>query len=70
MKAQSEPDGQQITDCTEALLSEMHAVFLGQQKDDGKPFPHCWRPSTPPHIGACRGKRLEACAVARVVAKR
>ena len=61
---QSEFVGQQMTDCTDALLRDMHAVSFGQQKSDGKPVPHCCRLDLPPHVGACRRKMCDACAVA------
>ena len=70
MKAQSEPDGQQMTDWTDALLRGMQLVSLGQQKEDGKPAPHCCRLSSPPHTGACREKRVDACAVVKADAMR
>lgn len=60
MKAQSEPAGQQMTDWTSALFNDMHVESVGQQKSDGKLPPHCCRPWTPPHVCACRGKRLDA----------
>jgi hypothetical protein len=40
-----------------ALLKGWHSEFVGQQKEDGKPAPHCERPLTPPQVGACRGMR-------------
>jgi len=64
MKAQSCPEGQQMTDCTVVLLSAIQVVSCGQQKEDGKPAPHCCKPVLPPHAAACRGGRLDACAEA------
>lgn len=61
MKAQSEPEGQQMTDCTSPLLKDMHVESVGQQKSEGKLPPHCCRPETPPHVCACLRKRLDAC---------
>jgi hypothetical protein len=60
MKAQSAPAGQQMTDCTSALFNDMHVESVGQQKSEGKLLPHCCRPWTPPHVCACRAKRLDA----------
>lgn len=60
MKAQSEPEGQQMTDCTEALLRDMQVASFGQQKEEGNPVPHCWRPAFPPQVDACRERRLDA----------
>lgn len=62
MKAQSEPVGQQMTDCTDVPLRGMQVVSFGQQKSDGKPVPHCCRLALPPHVGACRAKMYDACA--------
>jgi hypothetical protein len=59
MKAQSEPAGQQMTDCTSALFKDMQVLSLGQQKSDGKLLPHCCRPCTPPQVCACRRKRFD-----------
>jgi hypothetical protein len=39
----------------------MQVESFGQQKSEGKLPPHCCRPSTPPHVCACRRKRLDAC---------
>lgn len=61
MNAQSWPEGQQITDCTEVLLRDMQVVLAGQQNDEGKSVPHCCRPCFPPHVASCRAKRLAAC---------
>lgn len=63
MKAQSEPEGQQMTDWMELVLRDMQDVSFGQQKEEGKLDPHCWRLSIPPHVGACRGRRKEAWAM-------
>lgn len=41
----------------------MQVESLGQQKEEGKSDPHCWRPALPPHVSAWRRKRLDACAV-------
>jgi len=39
----------------------MQVESFGQQKSEGKLPPHCCRPSTPPHVCACRKKRPDAC---------
>jgi hypothetical protein len=50
-----------MTDWTELLvLRDMQVDSLGQQKEDGKPVPHCWRSALPPHVSACRKRRLDA----------
>ena len=43
-----------------ALFKDMHVESFGQQKSDGKLLPHCCSPWTPPHVCACRRKRVDA----------
>ena len=60
-----------MTDCTELpVLRDMQVDSLGQQNEDGKPFPHCWKPAVPPHVSACRKRRLDACVGVMSDAKR
>lgn len=48
----------------------MHFVSVGQQNEDGKPVPHCWRLDFPPHIGSCLEAMCDACAEAETDAVR
>ena len=60
-----------MTDCTELLVvRDMQVDSLGQQKEDGKPVPHCWKFAIPPHVSACRTRRLDACVDVRRDVKR
>jgi hypothetical protein len=60
-----------MTDCTELLVvRDMQVDSLGQQKEDGKPAPHCWKSAIPPHVCACRERRLDACVGVRRNVKR
>lgn len=69
MNAQSEPEGQHMTDCIDGLLSDMHVVSFGQQNEEGKPVPHCWRLAMPPHVESCLANIAVACTVAAMVSR-
>jgi hypothetical protein len=59
-----------MTDLTEPLLRLIQVEDLGQQKEDGKSLPHCCKSVFPPHVSACRGKRVDACVTVTSKTKR
>ena len=59
---QSLPVGQHIEAIVPVLFRDMHVVLAGQHHPEGKPDPHCAKPTLPPQIGSPRGRMSSECA--------
>jgi hypothetical protein len=64
MKEQSLPDGQHRAACVPVLFNERHVDVEGQQKFDGRPWPHCKRLLSVGHVRVFREKRLSVSTAA------